>query len=295
LKRKANIEEEEEATGPSMKKKRKLRVHDTQIGPVGCIWDAQNYSCAYDALLTVLLDIWLYDPQKWTTHFRNINQYMAMLSDGFKDVTGKKTQLENIRDTFRRSLNRKYGNLVFPYGQEGTELAALLEYCLTPKNTPTRRLVYCQSCGTHETPSSTTNHIYMPSGTKSVNATLKLLQNGSYNCHNCGTPSPLQTVFSEIPHIMSIMPREWKQQKPTKLLNVLLLNNKEQNLSLRGIIYWKNENHFVSRIVTPDSMVWFHDGMSTARTCSYEGQLTQINDLTEWNGHRAVAYIYAKP
>jgi hypothetical protein len=137
----------------------------------------------------------------------------------------------------------------------------------------------------------------MPSGTKSTNATLKLLQNQIHKCLKCGTPSPLQTVFLEIPHIMSIIPiaKDCKQQKPTKQLNVLLQKNKEQILALRGIIYWQDENHFVSRIVTPDSMVWFNDGMSTARNCSYEGQLTQINNLTEWNGHQAVAYIYAKP
>ena len=93
---------------------------------------------------------------------------------------------------------------------------------------------------------------------------------------------------------MSITPKDWRQQKPTKVLNVFLMNSKEQTFSLRGIIYWMNQNHFVSRIVTPDSMVWFHDGMYTARNCSYEGQLTQIKDITEWNGHQAVTYVYAK-
>jgi hypothetical protein len=295
LKRKKNIEQEEEATGPPKKKKRRLTVHNTQIGPVGLIWDAQNYSCAYDSLLTIFFDIWLYDPQKWTAHFKNINRYMSFVSAGFKDVTGQKTQLENIRDIFRRELHTKYGDPEFPYGQKGTNLAILLQYCLTPEHIPTKKLIYCKLCGTQESPASMTNLIHMPSGTKSTNATLKLLQNGIRNCPKCKTPSPLQTVFSEIPHIISIIPRDYKQQKPTKMLNVLLCNNKEQNLSLRGIVYWQDQNHFVSRIVTPDSMVWFHDGISTGRNCSYEGQLTQIKDMTEWNGHQAVAYIYAKP
>jgi hypothetical protein len=192
-------------------------------------------------------------------------QSRFILSDSFKDVTGNKTQLEDIRNILQRELNAKYGNSEFPYGQKGTNLAVLLKHCLTPEHIPTKKLVCCKLCGTQETPASITNVIHMPIGTKSTNATLKPLQNGVHNCPKCRSPSPLQTVFSEMPHIVSIIPSNCKQQKPTKMLNILLCNDKEQNLSLRGIIYWKDENRFVSRIVTPDSMVWFYDGISTRR------------------------------
>lgn len=103
-------------------------------------------------------------------------------------------------------------------------------------------------------------------------------------------------IQKEAPHIVTMIPgNDYKKQKPTKNLNVLMVNNKEQTLMLRGIIYWENRNHFVSRIITPDSMVWYNDGITTGRGSIYEGQLTTIRDLTERDGSRAVTYIYGKP
>jgi hypothetical protein len=32
--------------------------------PKGLIWDGENYRCAYDALFSVLWDIWLAEPTK---------------------------------------------------------------------------------------------------------------------------------------------------------------------------------------------------------------------------------------
>jgi len=51
--------------------------------PQGLIWDGQNYSCAYDSLMTILFSIWSNDTKKWNRHFKDMNRTMNVLSLGF--------------------------------------------------------------------------------------------------------------------------------------------------------------------------------------------------------------------
>ena len=39
----------------------------------GLIWDGENYSCTYDALFTILFEIWSSDRKLWTRRFKEIN------------------------------------------------------------------------------------------------------------------------------------------------------------------------------------------------------------------------------
>jgi hypothetical protein len=55
--------------------------------PSGLIWDGDNYSCAYDALFTILYEIWCNDTKVWTRRFKKINQhYLKLLSVCFKNI-----------------------------------------------------------------------------------------------------------------------------------------------------------------------------------------------------------------
>jgi len=51
----------------SPKPKTKMIPNDIYNGlttPCGLMWNSQNYSCAYDALFTMLLSIWHENPSK---------------------------------------------------------------------------------------------------------------------------------------------------------------------------------------------------------------------------------------
>ena len=37
--------------------------------PQSLIWDGENYSCAYDALFSILRHLWSKDDIKWTSQF----------------------------------------------------------------------------------------------------------------------------------------------------------------------------------------------------------------------------------
>ena len=45
-------------------KKQKLTNFDEDDTPPGTQWDGNNYSCAYDALFTILFNIWTTKPKK---------------------------------------------------------------------------------------------------------------------------------------------------------------------------------------------------------------------------------------
>jgi len=96
-KRKAQDASIEEAN-----KRQKILVFDTSdIGdqePQGLIWDGENYSCAYDSLMSILFSIWNKDPNIWNTRFKNMNRTMKVLSLRFSLVQEEKSTLEVARN-----------------------------------------------------------------------------------------------------------------------------------------------------------------------------------------------------
>jgi hypothetical protein len=73
----------------------------------------------------------------------------------------------------------------------------------------------------------------------------------------------------------------------------------QERYALRGVIYLADQ-HFTSRILKPNGDVWYHDGITTGRTSSFEGsvhgsQASALNvcDRTETVG-KAVGVIYAR-
>ena len=53
------------------KKKQKLTRFDEDDTSPGTQWDGNNYSCAYDALFTILFNIWAANPKKWKKKYSN--------------------------------------------------------------------------------------------------------------------------------------------------------------------------------------------------------------------------------
>jgi hypothetical protein len=52
-----------------------IAFNNNSSSPAGLIWDGDNYSCAYDALLTILYEVWSNDTKAWTRRFKEINQH----------------------------------------------------------------------------------------------------------------------------------------------------------------------------------------------------------------------------
>jgi hypothetical protein len=56
------------------RQKRTLRSYDTPAFSPARLWYGDDYSCAHDALTTVLYDTWTNNTDHWTKVFNSINQ-----------------------------------------------------------------------------------------------------------------------------------------------------------------------------------------------------------------------------
>ena len=70
-----------------------------QDAPLGLIWDSQDYSCAYDALSTILGNIWVFNPTLWTHEFGLMSSFANKLGLGFQQVSMKQKDFEDARNS----------------------------------------------------------------------------------------------------------------------------------------------------------------------------------------------------
>ena len=72
---------------------------------IGMVW-SQN-SCAYDAIFTILFNIWCCDIENWGTIFTRLgNEFCILLVNEFTRYVQEETSLEAARDTVRRELDK---------------------------------------------------------------------------------------------------------------------------------------------------------------------------------------------
>ncbi|KAJ3559086.1 hypothetical protein NM688_g551 [Phlebia brevispora] len=133
------------------KKKKTNQTPSTSVGLgvsghlKGLIWDEENWSCLYDALLTVL----------WNAHaeFRILDsiteqggEIPAEIINGFTEIENGVCTLEIVRDRLRTTLNAR-DPVKFPLGRVLTALDVLFnELIKPPKISPARRgMVYPKS------------------------------------------------------------------------------------------------------------------------------------------------------
>jgi hypothetical protein len=123
--------------GTEVKAKRTKLSEETTVTKdqslLGFVWDGENYSCAYDLVLTILLSIWMQNPSKWKGHFKDMNRTMNVLASGFHRSSENGGTLESARNKVRRLLHQRNPAL-FPYGQAGTPISEMIEQLLRSDN-----------------------------------------------------------------------------------------------------------------------------------------------------------------
>ncbi|KAI0038890.1 hypothetical protein FA95DRAFT_1504938 [Auriscalpium vulgare] len=61
---------------------------------------------------------------------------------------------------------------------------------------------------------------------------------------------------------------------------------------LKGIVY-HGDAHFTVRLVTDNGTLWYHDGISTGKSCIEDGKISAINDIYSCRGRKASVLIYS--
>ena len=243
--------------------------------PIGTRW--QNNSCAYDAICTVLFNIWREEPAEMTLSWNELdNDLLDALTAAFKThadfhAESISCSLEEIRDQLRRRLASM--NDEFTFGRYASVHAIMIRL-LESQEPVIKSVRRCRE--NHPVDSneqfSKSCEIMMMATSSMAGYSIQDYMNDfsvplSVACPECGNELVRSFSFTSHPPLLCI---ELCQRM--SLLNSVLhvdADGLHRQYKLRGVIYFLGD-HFTSRIITRSGMVWFHDGIFTGRSLVYE-------------------------
>ena len=280
-------------------KKIKARENDDSEsgGPQGFIWDGENYSCAYDSVMTVLLFVWSQDPTKWKRQFKDMNRTMNALASGFYKAKNGLRTLEVARNKVRHLLHQRDPEL-FPYGQMGTPVSEMTEKLLRSDNIIASTWIRCVNCGHENNLNKDLQTCVIQCHRQDPATTSACLQKRfqepyrDRRCAHCDGELNKIMRFDIIPKILVFSVSQHSIQVSKKISfrdgDSLVV------FGLKGIVYY-GDFHYTARVCT-GGCVWFNDGMISGRKSTYEKGLTEFtgSDLSSCNGKSASLVFYAQ-
>jgi len=260
--------------------------------PLGTQW--QNNSCAYDAIITILFNMWLDSGSVSIedTHCVALNNLIQSFRSHERCQILSDSQtysLEQIREHFRRQLARV--SQEFTFGTY-TSVQSIGEYLFRAQEIVTTSDIFCSNghtLGRDRRSSISSYQIIIIGSTESSlqacmdNFTLQLAS----KCPICSTYLIKHTTFVQTPPLLvfdlsigsalSLDSIVWISCENTRVCYVL-----------RGVVYFNN-GHFTERVVTSSGMTWYHDGIFTGRSLVYESQI-----LTSITNENAIMAFYIR-
>jgi hypothetical protein len=292
-KRKAEVDLASKEALTTKKKRAALESVTQENNSVGIIWDSQNYSCSYDSVFTILVNIWICNPTMWTYKFNLMSSYAGKLGSEFKKVMLKQINLEDARNSVRLLLHHK-DPIAFPYGTHGVDISDLLLHIFTGKSIG-KIIFNCGNCGVSST--STTRVTGLFSITQQRFSTIQEHLNASAKrtkkC-TCGHHATRSYKYDSTVDFRAISLAPGSQDVKISKSITLCTDTGQAVLPIRGAVYYGN-GHFVSRIISPDGKVQYHDGIETKQHCVPEGYLVDYteDDLRCKGVKICVGVIYA--
>ncbi|KAL6309551.1 hypothetical protein BKA93DRAFT_705617, partial [Sparassis latifolia] len=246
--------------------------------------DYENWSCAYDSLLTLLWN--MFTDGRIGANCLPDNTFFTDILHGFTAVSGGQSTLEDIRDHFRDGLCQ-FNMSRFPrIGHALTAVTEIVELLFRHCEPLASMRSYCDHC----------NEVVQPSGDDFVWDTVVVihqeslrglqgnppysmssvlyahwLNNFDRRCNSCGSQistsadfvfSPSIIVVEIQPSIDGIFPRSLS----INLELTLTLGSINHCWLLAGVIYL-GSSHFISCYITSANVVWLHDGVAMGRQC----------------------------
>ena len=265
-------------------------------GPQGLIWDGENYSCAYDSVLTVLLSIWSQDPTGWKMRFKDMNRVMNVLASGFYQAKEGRTTLETARNKVRYLLHQR-NPVIFPYGQTGTPVSEMSEQLLRSDNIIASNWICCVECGHEYNLNKDLQTCVLQCYDQGITTSACLQKRFQEHfprrkCVHCGGALNKIMRFDVMPKVLVFSISQGSIEVSKKLSfrdgDSLVV------FGLKGVVY-HGDFHYTARVCT-DGSVWFHDGMVSGRECTYEKKLTEFTglELSTCEAKSATLVLYAQ-
>jgi hypothetical protein len=262
-----------------LKKLKIDHVASTSLGlhvnvPIGMQW--HNNSCAYDATVTTLFNIWCEEPTSMTVSWQAIgSDHLCMLTQSFATHHSVNSDLpfslDQIRDYFRRCMSRVSEE--FTIGRY-TSVHSIFVYLLKMHHPVALTHVKCPNM--HEVDCDQ-RHILSCElilfGRQGMDIQSCLddftISLGS-TCPTCNETLVHKTTFVQAPPLLAF---DLGQHIPTinRLIHITCGEGHQVAYNLKGVIYYANQ-HFTARVVTSTGQTWFHDGMFTGSSLLYDSQ-----------------------
>lgn len=170
----------------------------------------------------------------------------------------------------------------------------------------------CDNCGLHNptfTPINTNIHIFS-AGTWRITNMHNLPPNSAHGsteqcaflyfkslrvhtpCPHCRLNLQMSKTFNTLPRVI-IIHLGVQSMQISHTINVHLPSG-NYTYHLKGMIYFGNF-HFTSQFVDNNRNIWYHDGIETGRTCTFEGALhtSTNNTLLHTHGKQLCTAIYS--
>ena len=281
-----------------MQPTKKVHKYSLAYKPKGFIWDGNNYSCAYDALFTVLYDIWNENRFLWNVNARYLNsKYLQSLGTDFLAASQGMKSLEIVRDDIRKILHIK-DSQTYPYGHVGTSLSQLTLDIFSTDVKISKSQETCPNCNFFR-PAVDDNlgcvFVMDHNASKSTSHTIDTFAYPSAEkCPECLSNMISRVYYTYFPSML-VFDHSTYTIKPSKYLKFTGPSNKMIKYHLRGLLYFGNF-HFTSRVISPEGDVWYHDGMNMGSECRSQGHRKFMNnqDWQTCHGRKLVTSIYVK-
>ncbi|KZT18056.1 hypothetical protein NEOLEDRAFT_1081082 [Neolentinus lepideus HHB14362 ss-1] len=259
-------------------------IEETNLAPVGFIWHS-TYSCAYDALFTILYNLWSENRNKWSTKMK-LNNLIGSLITGFLEVNQGEITMEICRDRIRQTLHNQNRNK-FPLRQgEGTSIFDLCEEILKAHEIGHIK-TKCRVCEREQESEIETlifdcHHInnIRDGGSNGAHHTIinwlaiyldiQGIDGGARCCRQ-----QMRTIISLV-HSPAIMAFNMYGTNIglTKAFTLRITNKRKYYLT--GIIY-HGDYHFNCWFIDKNGTIWYNDGMETKRECIIDGDISKIS------------------
>ena len=283
---------------PKKKMSRQNVLHQPRTpNPIGPKWDNYDYSCAYDAVVAIIRNIWSEDPNAWNIHLSSRSIFLNMLTHGLQQSIQGICTLEMARNNTRALLRQQFPNNYPPPGHNFTDITLLLQNLLacTPWAPYTWRCRLCNYTVVNPGP-AIAEHI-------SISLTERIIQhnhnmihisdalneriNGNSLCPQCFERSQSHTMHIDVPFQLppKIMFIGVIETNPYIIIDhTLIISHRTSRFEykLKGGIYFGN-NHFTCRLIDNNEMIWFHDGIATGSACQKVMRLMDIPSSQWWN------------
>lgn len=275
--------------------------------PVGLFWDNIDWSCAYDAMLGCLWNIFHTSRPFWNAVLATHSDLLVHVTSAFESVEQTQHTLEQIRDQIRDYLYLLKPSDFPRRGASLTDIMSLTDTLFTSPRQGLYQHRVCTTCGSIPAPRElhSSYFIALPHMLSRVHSPSRVLVrdllelifndlvNSSPHCRSCTQPTVQTSLqWTAAPPLLAV---ELQPDELTDWASLdigsstsLMLPGTSQSYCLTGVIYLGG-NHFTCRYIDSNFTVWSHDGVDRVREMSRE---FHTSNLLKFHARTACLLLY---